>query len=591
MWGSRVRRSLGGRLRSLLPPFLFFDPQSGVFQPLFNYTRIWLLNNLLLVLVSLLPLLVISGANYQISRKAVLSEQKQQLVRLVSNAQYTMNHFVEERVSALRFLAEGENCEYLCDYKNLSRTLDNLKLGFGGVLDLGVIDETGLQVAYSGPYRLLGKKYADQQWFQETMRLGSYVSEVFLGFRGVPHTIVAVRSSRTDGEAFAIRATLEIQRLVRIMNPLRENFKNSDALLINLDGRLQVPSQQYGGDNDLVQLPVPPHSTDTEVVTVTDKTGRQLLMAYAYIAHTPFILALVTPEEDILQDWAETRSMFLWFFGFFFGGMALVNLASATYVTQRIFETDQKRLDTLHAAERSNRLASIGSLAAGVAHEINNPLAIINEKAGLIKDLFELQERYAKDERLMTLLDSILATVQRTARITRQLLDFARNSEVEMRSVSFSEVIGEIMNFFDKESAYKGIAVTLDIPQDLPNITTDRGKIQQIFINLITNAFQAMTSGGALLIAARSDAEGNLVVTVQDTGCGISEKHLKGIFDPFFTTKKTQGGTGLGLSIVYGLVRSLDGEITVQSEVGVGTTFTVTLPLEPETQDNACPTC
>ena len=229
-------------------------------------------------------------------------------------------------------------------------------------------------------------------------------------------------------------------------------------------------------------------------------------------------------------------------------------------------------------------MASIGRLAAGVAHEINNPLAIINEKAGLISDLFIFKKEYAEDRRLQRNINSILASVERCGKITKRLLSFARHIDVHEKSIRFKELAEEVIGFLQKEAEYRSITIDMNIPEDLPEFVSDRGKLQQIFLNLVNNAFQAMSDGGNLAISAYQETGETLVFAVKDDGCGIPESDKKRIFDPFFSTKKKTGGTGLGLSITFGLVQELGGTIIMESDVGKGTTFTITMPLNSTQQ-------
>jgi signal transduction histidine kinase len=230
--------------------------------------------------------------------------------------------------------------------------------------------------------------------------------------------------------------------------------------------------------------------------------------------------------------------------------------------------------------EYSDKMASIGRLAAGVAHEINNPLAIINEKAGLIHDMFVLKKQYAGDQKLIGLVESVQSSVERCGAVTRRLLSFARHMDVEVQPIQFKELIEEVLGFLGKEAEYRGIKVNVGVWDQIPTVKSDRGKLQQILLNLFNNAFAAMADGGHLDIKVYRRSAESLSVKVSDDGCGIRKADLKRIFEPFFSTKKTKGGTGLGLSITYGLVRELGGDINVESEVGKGTTFTITLPLE-----------
>ena len=233
---------------------------------------------------------------------------------------------------------------------------------------------------------------------------------------------------------------------------------------------------------------------------------------------------------------------------------------------------------TLHQVEYANKMASLGRLSAGVAHEINNPLAIINEKAGLMKDVFTLQHRYAEDPQLLALVDSILSSVERCARITRRLLSFARHSDAKPQVLEIGEVIHEVLGFLGKEAEFRSIGISVDVAPQTPRIHGDRGRLQEIFLNLINNALAALDDGGRLEIGVRPAEDSFICVSVADNGCGIPAADRNRIFEPFFSTKTERGGTGLGLSITYGLVQGLGGRISVESEVGKGTEFKVFLP-------------
>ncbi len=224
-------------------------------------------------------------------------------------------------------------------------------------------------------------------------------------------------------------------------------------------------------------------------------------------------------------------------------------------------------------------MASLGRLGAGVAHEINNPLAIIKEKAGLIKDLFEFSDRYADDEKLMGIVASILASVDRCSAVTRRLLTFARDTDTEPVSVDLGETITEVLGFMGKEAEYRSIDVVVEVDDDTPVISTNRGRIQQILLNVINNAFAAVDNGGRLEIAAGREGPDQVMIRVTDDGCGMSEAQRARIFEPFFTTKGGRGGVGLGLSITYSLVTELGGTVSVESELGEGTSFLIRLPV------------
>jgi signal transduction histidine kinase len=315
----------------------------------------------------------------------------------------------------------------------------------------------------------------------------------------------------------------------------------------------------------------------------TDRNGQPIVIGYAFIdtkiAPTSFVLMVVKQKAGMMKVWMDLRSNINWFLFASALVIALVIVLTASFMVNKMFDADREKAKTMAAAEQSCQLASIGQLAAGVAHEINNPLALINETAGYIRDLFTLKKQYEDDPELIEHIDSIIETVERCGTITRQLLGFSRRFDVQIQPIDLRLMVSEVLNFHKKEAEYRDISIKADIPDSIPLIETDRGKLQQIILNLVNNAFQATDNGGALDIRADMADDQRVRLTIRDNGCGISEAHLKKIFEPFFTTKKEGKGTGLGLSITYGLVNKLHGEITVQSKQGVGTTFVVTLPV------------
>jgi two-component system NtrC family sensor kinase len=240
-------------------------------------------------------------------------------------------------------------------------------------------------------------------------------------------------------------------------------------------------------------------------------------------------------------------------------------------------QADEKREAAFRELEHSNKLSSIGRLATGVGHEINNPLAIINEKAGLMKDIIGLAVDFPEKEKFLTQVNSVLQSVDRCRAITHRLLGFARRMDVQIVPLDLNEVVLETWSFLEKEALFRNVATDMALAEDLPEIESDRSQLQQVFLNILTNAIVAVDDGGRISITSWEDHSDMVGVAIQDNGCGMSEETLRHIFEPFFTTKRGYG-TGLGLPITYGIVAKLGGEIKVESEEGEGTTFTVYLP-------------
>jgi signal transduction histidine kinase len=298
---------------------------------------------------------------------------------------------------------------------------------------------------------------------------------------------------------------------------------------------------------------------------------------------------IVKKKSELMKEWYKTRLELIIFLLVSVSFILAVIIGTVTFMVNKVYAADERRLMALHQMEYSNKMASIGRMAASVAHEINNPLAIINEKAGLIKDIFTIKKQYADDPKLYSQLDSILNSVKRAGKITKRLLTFARNLEATIEPVHLGETIDEVLSFLQKEAEYRSLGIHVDVPADIPIIESDRGKLEQIFLNIINNAFAAMCDGGHLSIqVSRAGAEA-VEVRFRDDGGGIAQEDLHRIFEPFFSTKTSQGGTGLGLSITCNLTHEIGGQISVDSDIGKGTCFTITLPLKTQSKEGAKP--
>ncbi len=546
---------------------------------MFNFRRIWKLTVLTTLCAALIPLSIMTLIDYRVSRDATVSEIMLRTAQLTSNTKRSVSNFLVERKAALEFINHNDPLASLVAPGRLTKILQSLQKSVGGFVDLGVIDDRGVQAAYAGPYDLVGKDYSNANWFKQVDLKGIYVSDVFSGFRNVPHVVIAVKHIVSADRFYVLRATLDAASINDLFSGL-EIGGAGDAFIINRDGVLQTRSREFGQVLEQMALDVPLYSDRSEVKILPSAKG-ELVMGYAYIPETSFILVIIKHKELLMAPWNQSRMQIIAFLVISSVVILLVVLGGTTFLVNQIYLADQRRLMTLHQTEYSNKMASLGRLSAGVAHEINNPLAIINEKAGLIKDLFTFKEKYDQDPKLMSLIDSVLSSVDRCAEITRRLLNFARRSGTRLQEIDLASVITEVLDFMGKEAEYRSISIDIVVDENLPIFNSDPGKIQEILLNLFTNAFAAMDDGGKLNISARLTKRGKIEVRVADSGHGIPKSDVDRVFEPFFSTKIGKGGTGLGLSITYGLVQELGGDIRVRSVVEEGTTFIVTLPRNP----------
>lgn len=576
-------------LKKIKPKFWdHHDVAAGTDKHHFNFRRKWKLVVVLTTLVALIPLIGGSLINYSITRDAIESEILQRTARLLTATWRTFSFFLTERQSALEFVLRDNTVGELSDSDRLSVILTNLQHGLGGFVDIGALDAAGNQIAYAGPKKFKGKNYCEEKCFKEVLRRGFYISELDPQDNPQSHVAMAIKQNLPDGSFIVLRATLSIEAFNELLNQL-ELGETGDAFIINRTGILQTTSRLFGNPLQKVDLTVPDYSEKPQVLR--DRHGNDpFIVGYAYIPKTSFILMIAQPEKELLKPWHTMRTKLLVLLALCVAILLIAILCMATYLVHRIHAADQKRVIALHQAEYANKMATIGRLAAGVAHEVNNPLAVINEKAGLLKDLMAFEPQHPWKDKLMGLVDDILSTVNRCGTVTRRLLNFARHTSVKIEPLDLAEIVHETVALLSNEAEYRCIRISVAAAEDLPLIESNRGSLEQILLNLLDNAFVAMNDGGHLELALNQVADGHVTLKITDNGCGIAAEDLKNIFDPFFTTKSREGNTGLGLSVTYGLVNELGGRIEVRSEVGKGTQLEITLPLKMgiKTLNDAC---
>lgn len=229
---------------------------------------------------------------------------------------------------------------------------------------------------------------------------------------------------------------------------------------------------------------------------------------------------------------------------------------------------------------QSQKLASIGELSSGIAHEINNPLAIIGQEVEWIRHVVgeAAGSMGPAESELRDSLQEIGRQVERCGEITHKLLDFARKQEPLIQRVDINRLVEDMARLVEREATLHNIRIERDYADDLPAARTDAPLLRQVVLNILNNATHAIGNDGVITIRTRESEDTGIDIQVSDTGCGIPPENLDKIFDPFFTTKAPGKGTGLGLSICHGIMERLGGCISLESRLGEGTTFTIQLP-------------
>jgi len=533
---------------------------------------------IIIIVLTLIPLTVMALINYHQYLKSLKHEIITPEKVLVNKARHSIEFFLKERLSLLKSISHMYAYEELADLKRLNRILYVLKNEFSGFVDLGIIDgNSGNQLCYSGPYNLQGKNYADQSWFQEVNLNGTYISDVFMGHRKFPHIAIAVQHFEKSGRSWVIRTTIDTKMFDNFIAALQLGEKD-DAFILNQKGIFQTSSRMFGDVLEKCPLNIQTTGYATYVLETQDKYGNDLIIAYTHFSYPEYTLVIVKSHAVALRTWFALKSELFWVF--LIGSLLIVIVVFqlTNVMVNRIKEADQNRELAFRELEHHRKLSSIGRLAAGVAHEINNPMAIINEKAGLMKDLIAFQPDFKNQEKFMAQIMGILKSVKRCRDITHRLLGFAKRMDVQIETILLNELIEEVLSFLEREALYKNISIQLNLSETLPKIDSDRGQLQQVFLNIINNAMAAIDEGGTIIIKTQEENDDTVLVSIQDNGCGMSEETCRKIFEPFFTQK--QDGTGLGLPITYGIIKRLGGNIEVKSKINEGSTFYIYLPLK-----------
>ncbi len=566
-------------LKKFKPRFLDHqDITAGPYRHHFDFPLIWKRAILVIATVALVPLIIWAFSGYRLTMQTIESELVLRISQQVSNSWRSVSLFLTERRSVLDFVAHDHSLETLREPARLSAILDNLNKRFDGFTDLGVIDSIGNLISHAGLNPGPGVDYSQLPWFREVLNRGAFISERGKAACNEPCMDLAVRRGLPDGSFFVLHAVLDSSQLTESIARF-DVGDNGDLFIINRDGVLQTPSKHYGSVYDKIPIPVPAFSPKARVLKSVDEHQDRIIIGYAHILDTPFILMMIQPQSESIQPWYRTT----WSFALILAGsiilIVLVTLGVATHLVNQIHKADQERVDTMHQVEYANKMVSLGRLASGVAHEINNPLAIINEKAGHIRDIFTLTATYAKDPKLIELVDSVISTVQRCAKVTRDLLNFARHLNLSVQIIDLTEIIDEVKNVLAPDTAYRSITVNVQVSKGIPQFETDRGKLEQVFFNLFNNAISALKDGGHIEISAVPANKNYISISFADNGPGIPASELKHIFEPYFYSKAGYDGSGVGLSVTYALVQEIGGKISVNSQLGKGTTFKITIPL------------
>lgn len=541
-----------------------------------------------MIIVPVVPFILMLCIGYYYFKTSIESSTVASMRRIVEDHRQMIDTFLAERRADLQFILQSNSYETLVGPENLQAIFNHLQRQSHAFVDLGLFNEEGIHINYQGPFRLVGIDYGKEPWFMQVLKDGYYISDVFLGFRRIPHFIIAL-TKKEGGKTWVLRATIDTHLFNDLVKKVRIG-KTGEAYILNGEGIFQTERRSGGNLMDKDQEDVAHAKLHEGIRTFIheDRRGGPFLYATTWLHEKIWMMVVRQEKADAFSSLRSATYAIVLIFVMGVSGIIGIALYLTDRIVRRMEQTDVERERLSEQLVRAGRLAELGEMASGFAHEINNPLQIMKSEQALIEVIFaDMKERgevkVSQDlEDIEDSMDQIKKQIDRCAKITQAILKFGRQGEAMERDVDLHEFIPEVLAMVEKKASVQGIRIRLVISQETPFIHVDPGQLQQVLLNLFNNAIDAViegrgAEGGEIDVEVGPGDSKKVEMRVKDNGCGISPENMEKIFSPFFTTKPVGKGTGLGLSICYGIIKNMGGEMEASSERGFGTSFLIRL--------------
>ncbi len=540
-----------------------------------------------LVLISSVPLVLFAIIIYEKLEELVRGKAVSHIESIVLQNAFALDQFRKERIHDLNLLAEtvegASRTTQTAHFMRLRKEQSIYRHLFLAGLDGMVLLETGT-------FSLPNKHVGEEKWFARAVKGEPFLGDVEFRSPGARDLLVAVPVITRGGAITGVIGSIvDFQGIAEAITNAGIG-KTGEIYILNKNGVFLTNTRV--GENRPGERLIPERFTTyfTEVGPheYIDYRGIRVVRAYRRLAGLDWLLVGEQDSSEVLSDVTSLRMLFAGFAVLLIILVVLTGSHVSARMVRLLKTAYEHNKDLELQVIQKEKLASMGLLTAGIAHELNTPLSSALLYTQMMKeDLGNAGASYEKPFRER--LDVIEEEIKRGSRIIRNLLDFSRQSRPESAVTDINDILDKLLDISAKLCLDRGITITRDLDEGIPLVKGNPGILHQVFMNIVANAVEAMDNGGNLSVSTRfMQALHRVVVDIQDTGPGIPEEFLGDVFDPFFTTKQSEEGTGLGLAISYSMVKKMGGNIRVTSSCrdkmkdlcsSTGTTFAVELPV------------
>lgn len=534
------------------------------------FRRIWKNVVVALLATSFIPLILIGGGMYYYASRVLKQKTLEALHAEVQNHKELIDRFLVERTRDLKLLAKNIDRKNLIRPGALEHVFASLQKELPCFQDIGIIDDQGRHLAYVGPYSLITRNYKKTFWFKAVKERGIYISDVFLGFRNIPHFVIAVRETSPDG-FWILRATVDTDFFNAVVSGITRN-DNGDSFLINRHGIFQTVPRRTGrlmGPSAFSNL------NHFDGVRLKQKNG--LLQVMVWLENVPWLCVVQDDSREIFRDLHRVRNIGI--FAFILGSILIgfTVLLTTNYLIGRL-ESKRRNIQALdHQLQHTSRQASSMTLSKSMFTRLKDVLARIELNARQLQDLSgPPPDTGSPDARIFDGAGQIRSQAFSGRKAIDNFLNVIRPVAPMIREINVNELMDNLLDLFEREFHFSRIRLVREYQQPAVVIRSDPTRLRQVFQNLIFNAMNAIRLDGEISIRIGADNE-SLSVAITDDGPGIPDENLAYVLNPHFTTRPE--GMGLGLSICRHILNKLGGQLSVENIPGKGASFRVRLPI------------